>query len=198
MFRIVAVLALLVFALAGCAGEEAPEEPGGEEQYGVMGPEIPADAPRGTALEWLPAADGLAADWRQDAELYSVASLASVDAGGTAQGWLYSYVSESAGAVASVAVIGGRPDLDPGSGIQQLPEPDVEHIRSNALPAPEDLVDSPEALEQSEDVGPHLRENPGAEAAAGLDSFSGGEPVWILSTTRDGERLEERVPAAAG
>jgi hypothetical protein len=209
MFRIIAVLALCIVTLIGCgAGEEeqqagSPEPPpdSGQQQYaqyegGMMQPEIPDDAARAGGLEWASAADEVAAEWQQDAALYAIATISPVDGAGTAQGWLYTYVSESAESVASVAVVGGEAELEEQS-VQQIPLPDIENLLENALPERDALRDSPEAMRESREVGPFLEENPGADAAAGLDSFSGEGPAWILSTTDGQERIEEQIPAGA-
>jgi hypothetical protein len=50
-------------------------------------------------------------------------------------------------------------------------------------------------MEKAGEVREVLRGDPEAPASAGLDSFSGGEPVWIFSTARGDERVEERIPA---
>jgi len=148
------------------------------------------------AFSGLGEADGVAEGWRGDARLYAIASLSPVDAEGRSAGWLYSYVSEEAGAVAGVSVSRGEVRLEPE---QKLPATDIREISRNVLPSAEGLIDSPEAVAGSEDLSAVLRENPEADSAAGLDSFSGGEPAWILSAVNGGgERVEVFVPATRG
>lgn len=149
-----------------------------------------------SALSNIEAADERAMEWNEDAELYSIASATpQLDAEGNSPGWLYTYVSGSAGAVATVSYEGGAVGMDPE---QELPEADVEFLTQSALPPAEELLDSPEALEESEEVGAVLEENPESETAAGLDAVSGGEPVWRFSTIQGEERVEESAPALAG
>jgi len=121
-----------------------------------------------------------------------------VDAGARSESWLYSYVSPRAGTVAGVAVSGGEARLQPE---QSLPPADIENVARNALPPPEGLLDSPEAMaaDEAAEVRGAVEGSTSAESAAGLDSFSGGEPAWILSALDDsGERVEARVPAGRG
>jgi hypothetical protein len=144
-------------------------------------------------LASVPEADGIARDWEEDAELYAVASIAPrVDAQGRAPGWLYTYVSPSAGAVASVSLAGAEAEITPP---QKLPEVQIEDISDNLLPPPEELIDSPEAIADAPEVLEVVEGSPDAQVSAGLDSFSSEEAVWILSTTAGEERVEEKVPA---
>ncbi|MGI8649046.1 MAG: hypothetical protein ACR2KW_01515, partial [Rubrobacter sp.] len=116
--------------------------------------------------------------------------------GGESPSWLYTYISESASAVASVTYSEAEgPRLDPA---QQLPEADVSYITENVLPDTSQLTNSTEAIGQTDEVLAALEEDPGIAASAGLDSFSGGEPQWIFATTQGEERVEERVPAVGG
>lgn len=181
----VLILLIVVFAVFACSPDGSP------------GPETTAESAGGaTALAGVEEADERASEWNEDAELYAIASATpQLDAEGNSPGWLYTYVSESAGAVATVSVEGGAVAMDPE---QELPEADIGFLSENALPPAGELLDSSEAIERSEEIGAILEENPGAETAAGLDSVSGGEPVWLFSTVQGEERVEERIPALAG
>lgn len=149
-----------------------------------------------TALSNAEEAEERAGEWNEDAQLYAVAAATpQLDAEGNAPDWLYTYVSESAGAVATVSYESGAIAMDPE---QELPEADIGFLTENALPPVEELIDSSEAIEEAADVGAILEEEPGAETAAGLDSVSGGEPVWRFSTIQGEERVEEQVPALSG
>lgn len=204
--RVVLLLVLCLVAVGCGSGDEGSTEPtaepqettGGQMEQGqATGPEIPEDAETVSGLDAAAEAEETAAGWQPDAALYAVSALTPADGEGLAQGWLYTYVSESAGAVASIAVAGGgEPELDEENGVQELPEVDIQTLSENTLEDPEALIDSDEAMQQSEEVGPYLQENPGEESGVGLDSISSGEAVWILSAARDGERLEEQIPAA--
>ncbi len=181
---IVVLLAVAAVVVSACSSE--PSSPEGASSGGSGT----------TALSNIEAADERAMEWNEDAELYAIAALTpQLDAGGSSPGWLYTYVSESAGAVASVSHEDGEAAVDPE---QELPEADIEFLSENALPPAGELLDSSEAIEESEEVGAVLEENPSSETAAGLDSVSGGEPVWRFSTIRDDERVEESVPALDG
>ncbi|AHY45382.1 Hypothetical Protein RradSPS_0099 [Rubrobacter radiotolerans] len=182
-------LALLV---VGCGGgiQESPDEDG---QQGGATVAAPAEGEGVAAFSGLEAAGEEATGWQEDAELYAVASATpSLDSEGNSPSWLYTYVSESAGAVASVVYEGDQARIDPA---QELPEADINYILENTLPPPEELLDSGEAVEDAQDVLSALEEEPGVAASAGLDSFSGEGPEWIFSTTRGEERVEDRVPA---
>lgn len=186
-----ALLAAAVVAASGCSESGTPAEP--------SAPEATSSSSGGgsgtTALSSIEAADGRAMEWNGDAELYAIASAAPrLDAAGNSPGWLYTYVSESAGAVATVSHEGGAVAMDPE---QELPEADIEFLSESALPPAGELLDSSEALEDAGGVAAVLDEEPSAETAAGLDSVSGGEPVWRFSTLRGGERVEESVPAVS-
>lgn len=138
----------------------------------------------------LEAARNEAESWNQDAELYAVASLQpNVDAQGESDSWLYSFVSESAGAVISIPYSGGS--LRSGQG-QELPGGQIRRIAGDTLSTGE-LVDTPQAIQRSEKVRRYLRENPRSGASAGLDSASADEPEWILSVPAEG--IQERVSA---
>jgi hypothetical protein len=55
------------------------------------------------------------------------------------------------------------------------------------------------AADEAAEVRRAVEGSTSAESAAGLDSFSGGGPAWILSALDDsGERVEARVPAGRG
>ncbi len=167
------------------AGETIPQttDRGGSTNAEGQGPS--------TALSGgLEEARERAKSWNEDAELYAIASVpATVNAAGENGGWLYSFVSESAGAVISVPYTGGR--LRQAQG-QQLPEGQIRRISGDTL-STGDLVDSSEAIQRSDDVKSYLENNPQAGASAGLDSGSGDEPEWILSIPS--EALQDRVSA---
>lgn len=187
------ILLTVAFAVSACSSGGDPSGDGG----GASESTSPEGAAEGsTALSNVEAASERAMEWNEDAEMYSVASATpQLDAEGNSPGWLYTYVSESAGVVATVSVEDGVVAMDPE---QELPEADIAFLSESALPPPEELLDSSEAVGQSEEVGAVLEESPESETAAGLDSVSGGEPVWILSTLQGEERVEERVPAVDG
>lgn len=197
---IVLLAALLVCAPVAACGSGEPSGGGtrvAETAASEPGaPTIPEGAERAAALDGIGEADRAATRWNDDAELYAIASVTPrVDAGGNAPGWLYTYVSPSAGTVASVSVAGGDAELTPE---QELPDDQIEDVSNNTLPPPDELLDSPEAMQKAGEVRDVLRSEPEAEVSAGLDSFSGREPVWIFSTARGGERVEERIPAVEG
>lgn len=138
----------------------------------------------------LDAARSEAESWNEDAELYAIASLRpTVNAEGENEGWLYSFVSESQNAVVSLPYSDGEVRATQG---QELPEEQIELIASDTLPVG-DLIDSPEAIQQSEDVQSYLQENPEAGVSASVDSASNEEPEWILIVPQEG--LQDRVPA---
>lgn len=177
------------FAVSACSsgGDGAPEPSVTESTSSDGG---------STALSNVEAADGRAMEWNGDADLYSIASATpQLDAEGRSPGWLYTYVSESAGSVATISVEDDVVAMDPA---QELPEADVSFLAENALPDDAELLDSSDAIGESEEVGAILEETPDSETAAGLDSVSGGEPVWRFSTIRGEERVEETVPAVEG
>jgi hypothetical protein len=184
MLKTVSIVAVAVLFVSGCGAEPPPVVP---EQTTAEG---------STALSNVEAADERAAEWNEDAELYAIAAATpQLDAGGTSPGWLYTYVSESAGAVATVSVEENTVGIDPE---QELPEEDITFLSESALPEAGELLDSDEALEQAEEVSAVLESSPDTETAAGLDSVSGGEPMWRFSTIQDEERVEESVPAVGG
>lgn len=202
--RLLTLLAVAASLLTGCAsgGEEAPTggattrtaATGGTVSGGGAAA-VPEGAEPASALTGVGEADKIAAEWRADARLYTIASLTGINAEGFSDGWLYTYASEEAGAVSGVRVVGGEARLDPE---QRLPPAQIQDILGNALPPADRLVDSPEALatDEAAEVREALGGDPGVQASAGLDSFSTDEPVWIL-TTLDGadRRTESRVPA---
>lgn len=190
------LMALVVCALVpvscGSGGESPPAETtaAGNAQ---KAPTVPADTARVAALDGIEKADELAAGWKEDAELYALASATpQVDADGRAPSWLYTYVSPSAGAVASVSITGEKAKLLPE---QALPDDQIRDISNNTLPPPGKLLDSPKAMEKATKVRKVLESDPGTQTAAGLDSFSSEQPVWFVSTTQSGERVEERITA---
>ncbi len=186
------VVILLGLLAGGCSGGPGESEPETTGESVMVAPRAEGEAV--AALSGLEAADEAAVGWQEDAGLYAVAAATpTLNAEGESPSWLYTYVSESAGAVASVTYSeaeGAR--LDPA---QELPEADITYISDNLLPEPASLTDSTEAIEAAREVGSALEENPEAEASAGLDSFSGNGPEWIFATAQGEERIEERVPA---
>ncbi|BBL80863.1 hypothetical protein RxyAA322_27170 [Rubrobacter xylanophilus] len=191
MLTVLVVLVCAAALLSGCSREE--REPAG-------GPARETTAAAGrwsTALSGVEEASEEARRWREDALLYAIATPEpALDARGRSPAWLYTFVSPSAGAVASVEVRGGEEARRlPG---QRLPEPDIQNLRRNALPPPGRLLDSDEALRETQRVREVLSGEGWRTASAGLDSLSGGGPVWIFATVGEGRRLEERVPAVTG
>lgn len=195
LFALLATLACAAFAVS-CSGESSTDPEQGGPRTAQSTVAVPEGTPRVAALPGVQEADRLAAGWREDAELYAIASIVPrVDAGGRSPGWLYTYVSPSARAVASVSVAGGEATLTPQ---QPLPESQIRDIAANTLPPPEELLDSPEAMEAAEGVRALLERRPGAEVSAGLDSFSTEDPVWIFSAVDREERVEEKITALRG
>ena len=148
-----------------------------------------------TALEGLEEAQSEAKGWNEDAELYAIVAQPqgnqlSVNAQGeSGGGWLYSFVSESASQTLSVPYVDGEVQQAQG---QDFPEQQLQRISEDTLPV-DRLVDSSEAMSQTEEVQGYLEENPGAGASAGMDSGTSDEPEWIFSVPQDG--MQERVPA---
>ncbi len=156
-------------------------------------PKAPAGTPRASALSGAEKAGSQAAGWNKDAALYAIASITpQVDAEGGAPGWLYSYVSPSAGAVVSVSIRGEKVELDPQ---QKLPPDQIKDISNHALPPAGKLLDSPEAIKKARKVTKILKSEPGTAASAGLDSFSSESPVWIFALAQSGQRVEEKITA---
>lgn len=218
---LIAGLLALALALAGCSGgseEEGgsggsggPEEssqPSTSEQTAVAPEETVEEtaettsAQEGTSAEQedaglstalsggLDEARSEAESWSSDAELYAIASLRpTMNVDGENEGWLYSFVSESEGAVISIPYRGGEVQSARG---QELPPEQIDRLTELTLPV-EDLVDTSEAVQRSEEVRSYLEENPQAGASAGVDSASRDEPEWILSVPEDG--LQDRVSA---
>lgn len=195
-----AALAVLAIFLASCSSNDGVSG----SSSGRLGettaanvqqaPTVPADTARTAAFAGVEKANEMAAGWKQDAELYAVASATpQVDAEGRAPAWLYTYVSPSAGAVASVSITGEKAKLLPE---QSLPKDQIKDIADNTLPSPGKLLDSPEAMAKAGKVRKVLQSEPGKQTAVGLDSFSSEQPVWFLSTAQNGERVEERVTAS--
>lgn len=186
------VLTLFVLVPAACSSQQPAQEPPGDEKA-AEAPKVPEGTPRVAAFSGVKKAEDAAAGWREDAELYAVASPApEVDASGKSPGWLYTYVSKSAGAVASVTVAGEKAKLAPE---QELPEDQIGDISKNLLPSPEQLKDSSEAIQEAGKVRKVLESDEDAKTTAGLDSFSSEEPVWIFSTAQGDERVEQKIPA---
>lgn len=148
-----------------------------------------------TALEGLEEARSEAKSWNEDAELYAMVAQPqgnqlSVNAQGeSGGGWLYSFISESASQTLSVPYVDGEVQQAQG---QDFPEQQLQRISEDTLPI-DDLVDSSEAMSQTEEVQSYLEENPDAGASAGVDSGTSDEPEWIFSVPQDG--MQERVPA---
>lgn len=148
-----------------------------------------------TALEGLEEAQSEAKSWNEDAELYAMVAQPqgnqlSVNAQGeSGGGWLYSFISESASQTLSVPYVDGEVQQAQG---QDFPEQQLQRISEDTLPI-DDLVDSSEAMSQTEEVQSYLEENPDAGASAGVDSGTSDEPEWIFSVPQDG--MQERVPA---
>ncbi|MGI8649478.1 MAG: hypothetical protein ACR2KW_03740, partial [Rubrobacter sp.] len=188
------VLLASMLVVSGCSGgsEGWGSEGQGSESSDLAAMSAPAEGESVAALEGVEAANKTATGWQDDARLYAIAAATPrLDAGGESPSWLYTYVSESAGAVASVTYSeaeGAR--LDPA---QQLPEADISYITENVLPDTSQLTNSTEAIDRTDEVLATLEEDPDISASAGLDSAPGGEPQWIFATTQGEERVEERV-----
>lgn len=200
-FAPLAVLLVSVSFVSGCGTSEDSSGSGGGAESGdatdLATMAAPAEGEPVSALSGIEAADEAATGWQGDAELYAIAAATPrLDAEGGSPSWLYTYVSETAGAVRSVTYTESESArLDPA---QELPESDITYIAENTLPEVARLTDSPEAISRTEEVSAALGEDPGIAASAGLDSFSGNGPEWIFATTRGDERVEERVPAVGG
>lgn len=153
--------------------------------------ETTSDPGGSTALSGgLEAARSEAESWNEDAELYAIASLRpTVNAEGKSQGWLYSFVSESTGSVISIPYRGGEVRGAQGQG---LPEGQVALIAEDTIPASE-MIDSPEAIQRSEEVRSFLEENPQTGASVSVDAASEEEPQWILQVPQ--AQLQELIPA---
>jgi hypothetical protein len=198
LVALVAALACAAFAIS-CSGEGSTDPDQGVPRTApstVAAPVVTEGTPRVPALSGVEEADRLAAGWREDAELYAIASIVpEVDANGRSPGWLYTYVSPSAGAVASVSLASGEATITPE---QTLPEPQIRDIAANTLPPPDELLDSPEAMQAAEGVRALLERRPAAQVSAGLDSFSTEDPVWIFSAADGEQRVEEKITALRG
>lgn len=207
MLRFLLIAAVLITALAGCSLNSGSNgnnkgNSGSSEPVVITGTvpqekdaQVPPDTPSVSALSVAGEAGRLASTWRPDAKLYAIAALTPVGVDGKAQGWLFTYVSESAGSTASISVVGGKPDLDPALGIQQLPRADIQNILRHILPPPGSILDSTQAMQQAQKVRGYLESNPKAEVSMGLDSFSSPQPIWIITTIEDKQRVEERINA---
>ena len=159
-------------------------------------PKVAAGTKAIPAFAGLRKAGSAAADWQKDAKLYAIASVVpKVDVEGRNPAWLYTYVSASAGAVKSIMVDGGKVRSLPE---QKVPKESLNVLERKALPAPDKLIDSPEAMKRSNEVRKFLEKNPGAKASAGLDATSTPKPVWFLATVNGTRRIEEKVPATSG
>ena len=174
--------------------EETSMESTTMEDTSGQGGGAPADG-MSTALEGLEEARSEAESWNEDAELYAIVAQPegnqlSVNAQGeSGGGWLYSFISESASQTLSVPYVDGEVQQAQG---QDFPEQQLQRISEDTLPV-DRLVDSSEAMNQTEEVQSYLEENPGAGASAGVDSGTSDEPEWIFSVPQDG--MQERVPA---
>ncbi len=148
-----------------------------------------------SALSWLEEADELARGWRKDAELYSIASISpDVTAQGRSDGWIYAYVSTSEKGVALISVEEGKAEV---TQKPPLPESQIQQISARILPPADRLIDSSEAIEDSEKVQSYIEENPEARVSVGLDAFSSREPAWILLSISRGGRVQDLVPATS-
>lgn len=184
---------------SGSSYASSSKNSGGKEKAGKR-KKNPAGAAVGypariPAFVGLKKADKVAKKWNEDARLYAIASVSpEVDAEGRSAGWLYSYVSESGTGIALISVEKGKATLR-----QEPPAPagQVRQISERALPSSGKLIDSPEAMGKAGKVKKFIRENPGSQVSAGLDSFSTGKPTWILATLSEGGRVEEKVPATS-
>jgi hypothetical protein len=199
---LVAALAC-VFVMAGCGSGDQGGSGGADKATNdattakSIAPSKTPEAPKGTptvpALSEVEKADGAASGWNKDAALYAIASITpQVDAKGRAPGWLYSYVSPSAGAVVSVSIQGKTVELEPQ---QKLPSDQIKDISNHALPSAGKLLDSSEAIKKAGKVTKALESKPGTDASAGLDSFSSESPVWIFALAQSGQRVEEKITA---
>lgn len=192
------------------AGEDTAPAGAAEETTGA--PEETTEAPEGTigaveeepelgvregdrmsALAGLEEAAGAAGEWQEDAELYAMAGAAppEVDAGGLSRGWLYSFISPSTSSVLQVSVTTSEVEVLPE---QELAEGFAQDIANTALPDPEEIKDSPQALEESPEIREALESQPELTLSAGLDSASSESPVWILQVIGQ-EELQDRVDA---
>lgn len=190
------LFAAAVFAWGCSSGGESGAGGDSEGGEGAATMAQPAGGEGMAAFSGAREAEARASDWRDDAQLYAVAAATpSLDARGRSPSWLYTYVSESTGAIMSVTVSKDGAEAAPA---QELPEADINLILQNTLPDTAGMIDSPEATRQTREVVSILEENPDSQVSAGLDSFSGGEPEWIFATTRGEDRVEERTPAVAG
>lgn len=177
---------------AGGATGQTTEQTGAEESLaGDSAEQTTASGSGTTALSGMEEARREAEAVAPDAQLYSVvSSRPTVNAEGEASGWLYSFVSSSGGTLISVPFSGGEPQE---AQEQELPDQQIEQISGDTLPVDE-LMDSPEALEQAGEVRSYLEENPEAGASFGVDSATSEEPQWIIQVPQ--AQLDERVPAA--
>lgn len=214
-----ALILTLALALAGCSGggqeeggsgggdsgentEVSPraaeetagqttEPAGSEDPAGAPAEQTTASASGATALSGVEESRSEAEALAPDAELYSVvSSRPTVNAEGEAEGWLYSFVSSSGGTLISVPFSGGEPQQ---AQEQELPDEQIEQIAGDTLPVDE-LLDSPEALQEAGEVQSYLEENPEAGASFGVDSATSDEPQWIIQVPQ--AQLDERVPAS--
>lgn len=180
--KLVLLFATLTLVCAACSPQADQAAPTTEDATPVA------------AFSGVKKATKAAAGWREDAELYAIASPApQVDEAGRSPAWLYTYVSESSGTVASVTVADGEAKLAPE---QELPDGQIRDISKNTLPPPAELQDSSEAIKDAEKVREVLEDEGDAEVTAGLDSFSSESAVWIFSTVQGEERVEQKVPAS--
>lgn len=209
---LIALIALIALALSGCSGGGdqgqgqggsgggsgentgmSPRASGGttgQATEQTTGSSSDSSSPGTTALSGVEEARSEAEAEAPDAELYSVvSSRPTVNAEGEAGGWLYSFVSSSGGTLISVPFSGGEPQQ---AQEQELPGQQIEQIAGDTLPVDE-LIDSPEALQEAGEVQSYLEDNPEAGASFGVDSATSEEPQWIIQVPE--AQLDERIPA---
>lgn len=177
-------------SLGSSGGSENAEKvgPGGGQVSSSRGKTV-------SALSGLEEANKLARRWQKDAELYSIASISpEVDAQGRSAGWLYSYVSSSGKGVALISVEKGKAEV---TQKPPIPESQIRQISARTLPPAGKLIDSSEAIEDSEKVQSYIEKNPEARVSVGLDAFSSKEPSWILLSISQGGRVQDKVPATS-
>ncbi|MBA2442614.1 MAG: hypothetical protein H0V53_09445 [Rubrobacter sp.] len=159
----------------------------GERDLGVR------EGSRMSALAGLEDATSAAEEQQGDAALYAMAGAAppEVDAGGLSGGWLYSFISPSTSSIIQVSVTTSEVEVLPE---QELVEGFAQDIAAAVLPNPEEIKDSPQAVEESPEIREALESEPELALSAGLDSASSEDPVWILQVV-GAERLDDRIDA---
>lgn len=170
----------------------APERASTAETTSAAEP-VSGSSTRGgtTALsEGIEKAQSEAKSWRGDARLYSIISRPNeVSLKGKNPGWQYAFVSESASSFLTVSYSNGRVQ---NAVSQELPESQIQLISRNTLPV-DRLMDSSEAMRQSNKVRDYLQENPNSKVSVSADSGTSEQPVWILQVPREG--LQEEIVA---